>query len=257
MAAGTLPSNTRRTRSIVLFIVGICLFYAGTLAYNLFHISDVFAFGKNTSLTTQSYKPIALTFDDGPNGQATRTIVDILVKEHVPAAFFMVGKNVAADPATVQYVANHGFTIGNHTWDHSWQVPTMTHKQVTEELQKTSSAIQETTGTAPVYMRWPHGMHNATDDVVATALQLQPVDWQIDPQDYATNNADLLAERVVSQIHGGDTILFHDGLQDGQFSQLLQRRQATISALPIIIAAVRAQGYTFVSIEQLAAFHHQ
>src|SRR5262249_21235075 len=39
---------------------------------------------------------VALTFDDGPDGRWTATILDTLKSRHAPATFFVIGQNVEA-----------------------------------------------------------------------------------------------------------------------------------------------------------------
>lgn len=66
---------------------------------------------------------IVLTLDDGP-GARTIELAEWLAKEKVPAVFFMVGKNAAANPAAVERVVqlsneNNGlFIVANHTMNH-------------------------------------------------------------------------------------------------------------------------------------------
>jgi peptidoglycan/xylan/chitin deacetylase (PgdA/CDA1 family) len=197
-------------------------------------------------------KVVALTFDDGPNGAATRAIVDILTREQVPATFFEVGRSVAADPATAAYVASHGFTIGNHSWGHSYLLPIELPHNLREELARTSATIVAATGTAPQYFRPPHGVRSPflLDEVSDAGMRT--VDWSVDPQDYFSNDAKTIASRVVRRVRPGSIILLHDGLQDGPRAKALQARSATMAALPTIIHDLRARGYQFVSLHDLA-----
>ena len=63
-------------------------------------------------------KMIALTFDDGPDPTTTPQALAILKKYNAKATFFMVGKNVSANPDIAKQVRKEGHQIGNHTWDH-------------------------------------------------------------------------------------------------------------------------------------------
>lgn len=224
---------------------------ATMLSVAFLHPTIVTAISRGWPFRTQTTKLVALTFDDGPNGTATRHMVDILKKNNVPATFFMIGENIAADPATAKYAADRGFLIGNHTWDHDWNIPSMTHDEIMQELTTTSEAITAATQQHAQYMRWPHGLHGRHFDAWAQELNLEPVYWQVDPRDYSTNNADLLVERVLSDTHPGDIILLHDNMQDGQYMEQLHDRQTTLTALPKIISGLRAKGFTFVSITEL------
>src|ERR1019366_3048145 len=63
-------------------------------------------------------KKIALTFDDGPNEPYTAEILKILKENQVRATFFLLGKNVEADPQTARDILASGHVIGNHSYDH-------------------------------------------------------------------------------------------------------------------------------------------
>lgn len=194
---------------------------------------------------------VTFTFDDGPNGEATRALVDILEREHVPAVFFEVGRSIAADPSTTQYVADHGFTVADHTWDHSWNIPSMSSTEIRSELTQTKDLIAQVTGQMPSLMRWPHGRHTALDDNLARAVHLRPVTWNIDPQDYNTQNPQLLTARVVAAVHDKSVILLHDNLQDGQHAAEFHDRRGTIAALPMIIEELRSRGAEFIPLAEM------
>lgn len=198
-------------------------------------------------------KMVALTFDDGPNGQATRAMVDILAARHVPATFFMVGRSVAADPTTTKYVTDHGFSIGNHTWDHSFRIPVMSPNGIARELARTSTVIQKTTSITPEFFRPPHGYRSPQLLYEAHREHLRAVDWSVDPQDYNTGNADTITQRVLSSVKPGSIILLHDGLQDGLKVKTLHNREGTIAALPQILDGLQKKGYTIVPLAKLAA----
>lgn len=208
-------------------------------------------FGQIVTRVHTHQKVVALTFDDGPNGVATRQIVDILKSYHVPATFFEVGRSVMADPATATYVHDAGFPIENHSWDHSFRLPYMMPSHIQQELRRTDAAIVAATGTAPTFFRPPHGFRSPQLVFEVDRLHLKSVDWTVDPQDYNTGNPKTIVDRVVDKTRAGSIILLHDGLQDGLHVHDLGHRQGTIAALPMIIADLRAKGYSFVTIGQL------
>lgn len=241
-----------RVRRRALFHSTVFSLFAGVVVTAYF-----FAWPRSTDfglVSVRSHtqqKLVALTFDDGPNGKATRAIVDTLVAYHVPATFFEVGKSVQADPSTASYVSSHGFVIGNHTWDHRFTIPLMTTGQVRREIQSTESAINTATGTLPAYFRPPHGLRSPQMFWITQHQHLRTIDWSVDPHDYLTDNSMLITERIVRSTRPGSIILLHDGLLDGPRAFSLRFRQGTIAALPAIITTLRNNGYHFVSIETL------
>jgi peptidoglycan/xylan/chitin deacetylase (PgdA/CDA1 family) len=198
-------------------------------------------------------KLVALTFDDGPNGAATRRIVDILKAENVPATFFEVGRSVQSDPATAAYVAANGFPIGNHSWDHSYAIPFKRPSSIRNELDATSRAIEGATGTQPDLFRPPHGWRSPQLLMVTREEHMKVVNWSVDPLDYWTEDPRAIVRRVVRHIKPGSIVLLHDGVQDGPRARKLKDRLATIHALPEIIDELRAEGYQFVTVDQLLA----
>ncbi len=71
---------------------------------------------------------------------------------------------------------------------------------------------------------------------VAHTLGLRVLMYSVDPSDYLRPPVPTLVSRVVSAVTPGAIVLLHDGGGD---------RSHTVQALPLIIGALRAQGYTF------------
>jgi hypothetical protein len=63
-------------------------------------------------------KQVILTFDDGPDANYTPQILDILKKENVKAAFFVIGVNGEENLPLVKRIVLEGHEIGNHTFTH-------------------------------------------------------------------------------------------------------------------------------------------
>ncbi len=67
---------------------------------------------------TKDKKKLVLTFDDGPDPIYTPQILDILSRENVPAAFFLIGINAENNIPIVKRIYREGHEIGNHTFTH-------------------------------------------------------------------------------------------------------------------------------------------
>src|SRR5690606_3088340 len=63
-------------------------------------------------------KTVVLTFDDGPDPTYTPEVLDILKREHVPAAFFLVGVMAEKNMDLVRKEYQQGHELGNHTFFH-------------------------------------------------------------------------------------------------------------------------------------------
>src|SRR4051812_42719855 len=89
---------------------------AGVWSYATFHRNSVL-FGSTLGRlpgAAGDAKQIALTFDDGPNPEATPRILDTLASEHVPATFFLLGRHVEMWPQLAERVADEQHGVGNH-----------------------------------------------------------------------------------------------------------------------------------------------
>jgi peptidoglycan/xylan/chitin deacetylase (PgdA/CDA1 family) len=196
-------------------------------------------------------RTVALTFDDGPS-RWTPAVLSVLRREHVPATFFMIGKQVAVNPRTVAQVAADGNLIGNHTWSHEppsaaagWPAASLA-----DEVSRTITALRAITHQGTCWFRPPDGILTGAAEVTrpqGIALAL----WSVDTQDWKVQDGvssdphgKLSRAIAVHAIAGGEqehpVILMHDG---GGY------RGASVAALPAIIAFYRAAGYTFVRLD--------
>jgi peptidoglycan/xylan/chitin deacetylase (PgdA/CDA1 family) len=188
------------------------------------------------------YKPgqrvVALTFDDGPSPIYTPQVPQILVTDHVPASFQIIGQNGAAYPDLLRQEAADGMSLVNHTWTHV-DLATLAPSGWTGQVDQTNSLLQSITGHPVRCLRPPYGY---TDSAVVAQLGqrgLAELYWDVDPSDYLRPGASVIAERVLSALHPGAIVVMHDGGGD---------RSQTVSALPAIISGVRAAGYQIVPV---------
>jgi peptidoglycan/xylan/chitin deacetylase (PgdA/CDA1 family) len=62
---------------------------------------------------------LTLTFDNGPDPDATPLALDTLAHHNIRATFFVIGKNLSEHRALGERAATEGHWIGNHTFTHS------------------------------------------------------------------------------------------------------------------------------------------
>lgn len=67
---------------------------------------------------SNSGNEVFLTFDDGPDPEATPRVLDILGEHNAKATFFCLGKQVEKYPALFDRIKKEGHAIGNHTYSH-------------------------------------------------------------------------------------------------------------------------------------------
>lgn len=178
---------------------------------------------------------VALTFDDGPNSEHTKTLLDGLKKRGVKASFFLMGKNIEGNEELVKRMHDEGHLIGNHTFDHV-QLNKLSDAQACDQITKTSNRIYEITGEYTTFIRPPFGEWKKDLDCVVTMI---PVLWDIDPLDWKTDNVDQVVSRVEKDVEDGDIILLHDNYA------------SSVKAALRIVDDLSKQGYRFVTADEL------
>jgi peptidoglycan/xylan/chitin deacetylase (PgdA/CDA1 family) len=204
--------------------------------------------------TSKSQKPlIALTFDDGPYGQATVDILSILESEHVHATFFIVGKNAQKYPDIVKRIVADGDDIGNHSDDHSRTLPTESEADFTKNIQTAEAEIIKASGykVHPTLFRPPYGA--VSDKMLSTLGKngFKTIFWDIDPRDWDAEHVSTpdIVHKVISEARPNAIILLHDGRD----VQINYPRENTIHALKPIIETLKRGGYQLVTITELLA----
>lgn len=198
---------------------------------------------------------LALTFDDGPDPQWTPQILDILKAKHVKATFFIIGENAEAYPELVQRMVAEGHDVGNHTFTHP-NLSDTPGPAVELELNATQRLFQALTGRSLRLFRPPYLGDAEPSDApelnpveLAQSLGYITVGMHADPVDWALPGTDVMLKRTLAAVHAtnpdlrANIILFHDAGGD---------RSETVAVLPKIIDTLRAQGYRFVPVAELA-----
>jgi peptidoglycan-N-acetylglucosamine deacetylase len=193
-----------------------------------------------------SEKVIALTFDDGPWPHTTPTVLEILKKEDIKATFFWVGQYLKAHPEIAKQVIAEGHAIGNHTWHHWYRQ--MSKPTAAQEIEDTAELIYKITGVKSLVFRPPGGLLNNGVADYAKAQNYVTVMWSVDSMDYRPYSATELVKNVMRKVEPGAIVLMHDGGGN---------RPATVKALPEIIAQLKKQNYSFVTVPQLLEMNNK
>lgn len=178
---------------------------------------------------------IALTFDDGPRKATTEKLLDGLKERGVKATFFLIGSNIEGNEALIKRMYEEGHLIGNHTYSHI-QLNTVNAQEAYDEVVKTNKIISDITGTQPKYIRPPYGTYSNN---LLMKINMTPVMWSVDPDDWNTNNTQRIVQSVVKNAKCGDIILLHD-IYDTSVAAALE-----------IVDQLQAKGFVFVTVDQL------
>ena len=210
-------------------------------------ISDFFDFIQTSYLTEKDAelykkvqeekhkKVVALTFDDGPDGNTTPQALDILAKYKIKATFFVQGKNIAGNESILKRMQSEGHEVGNHSWNH----PILTKlslEDAKQQLTDTEDAITKVLGKSSKLMRPPYG---AISDDIRNSLDLSFIMWDVDSLDWKSKNEAAILTEIQRQTTDGSIILMHD------------IHQTSVNSLPRVIEYLQGQGYSFVTVSEL------
>lgn len=205
-------------------------------------ISSALTYTAYVTAGSADKREMALTFDDGP-GPFTLQVVATLRRLHVPATFFVVGRNVKDFGTSLPAVVDAGFPIGDHTQDHASMVALSRPDQVNQLLDQ-ARAIRTYGAPFPRLFRPPYGQFNATTLAITKKLKMLTVLWSIDPGDFRQPGVEKIVQNVMTNAKPGAIVLLHDA--GGP-------REQTVAAIPRIVAGLRRRGYTLVTVPRLLA----
>lgn len=180
-------------------------------------------------------KKIAITFDDGPHPVYTEKLLDGLKERGVKATFFVLGEKAKKYPEIIKRMDEEGHVIGNHTYTHI-QLRSSNRQQFRDELVLTNEVISEITGKEVQYVRPPYG---TWDKKLEEELNMLPVLWNVDPNDWCTGNADKVTKRITDKAKENSIILLHDCYQ------------SSVDAALASIDILTEKGYRFVTVEEI------
>jgi peptidoglycan/xylan/chitin deacetylase (PgdA/CDA1 family) len=184
-----------------------------------------------------SARPVALTFDDGPNPVWTPRILAALAQAHVHATFCLIGRQAEQYPALVKAIVDGGHTLCNHTWDHDERLNQRTEAQILTEMTKSQAAITAASGgIAPQLFRAPGGAWSGQVELLARRLHMTPLKWTVDPRDWARPGPGHIIGVVMATLRPGGIVLLHDG--GGT-------RDQTLAALHYFLVRLPAYKYIF------------
>lgn len=183
-------------------------------------------------------KVIAMSFDAAWGNEDTQQIIDTLNKYGVNTTFFVVGEWVDKYPESVKALYDAGNEIMNHSDDHA-HFSKLSADEIIANINGCNDKIEAVTGVRPTLFRCPYGEYNDTVISTVNSMGMNAIQWDVDSLDWKGISAADITERVLKNVQSGSIILFHNAADN------------TPQALPAIIEALQADGYTIVPISQL------
>ena len=186
---------------------------------------------------------VALTFDDGPS-RYTSHVLDILEKYNARATFCVIGNLVDARRDTVRRAYDLGCEIIGHSWDHR-NLSKLSVEEIKTEINDTSAIIESVTGVSPRLFRPPYGAVSNTLKSVSAELGYAMINWNVDPMDWDTKNADKVYNAIMADTGNKAIVLSHD------------LYGSTADAMERVVPELISKGYQLVTVSELMYYSNK
>jgi predicted LPLAT superfamily acyltransferase len=229
---------------------GAALLFAALLARGMFSVRSSLLQKTHWRSDDARETRVALTFDDGPHPRWTAEVLDVLRRHRVQATFFVIGENARRHPEVLRRILAEGHEIGSHGDRHAWTTPFLPARIIEADVRRCLAAIRDATGVTPRLHRPPIGIRAPghvglaeRNDLLFVGMARRGLDTRrgLDP--------DALARRFSRDARGGEILVLHDGEEPLHPSP----REATVAALPAVLAGLAAKGLTPVPVSSLLA----
>jgi peptidoglycan/xylan/chitin deacetylase (PgdA/CDA1 family) len=187
---------------------------------------------------------IYLTYDDGPNPDATPDLLDVLNREQVIATFFVIPKHVTDMTAPILTRAaesGHAIALHSHTRSLMLKAPGDLERLLAEQ----ADTIESLSGVRPCRLFRPHagwrsgqmyaGLDRANYRLAGWSFGMWDWNW------WRRSRPDRLAARLADRASDGDIIVMHDG---HHVNPRADRRQ-TVAATADLVRRLKGRGFQF------------
>jgi peptidoglycan-N-acetylglucosamine deacetylase len=242
MGEGSLCMKILRRRWLVVLVGGTGLLFA--TAYGLHRLArsrTYQVFGKLVPRVETTERVVALTFDDGPTEAVVDDILAVLASRRVRATFFVTGADMAEAPAAGQRLVAAGHELGNHTYSHKRMV-LRSQAFYRSEVERTDELIRAAGEKGEIYFRMPYGWKLVGLPWFLWRTGRTAVTWDVDPAPSPKLTPEMIVAGTLEHVRPGSIILLHPWYQSGP---------SVRAALPVIIDKLHAQGYQFLTVDEL------
>jgi peptidoglycan-N-acetylglucosamine deacetylase len=183
---------------------------------------------------------VALTFDDGPDPEATPAVLDALGRLGWAATFFMLGEQVARYPEVAATVVAAGHEAAVHGFSHRNHLA-RGPGDVCRDVARAAEVVMAATGARPTWFRPPYGVLTGGSLIAARRAGLRPVLWTAWGRDWEARSPAQVAGAVARQLRPGGTVLLHDS---DCAARVAGSWRCTVQALPRLAELIDQLGCT-------------
>jgi peptidoglycan/xylan/chitin deacetylase (PgdA/CDA1 family) len=180
---------------------------------------------------------VVLTFDDGPDEDATPAVLDALEEAGIKATFFVVGEQLMRHHAIARQTALAGHELALHGFTHrrhSELIP----PDARDEIPRGVGAFEAVVGSKPRFFRPPYGRFSEHSYEACGALGLEPAYWSAWGLDWYDIEAGEVADLVTRDLDAGTIVMLHDSPRYGHRASA----RNTAEAVPTIAAVAAERG---------------
>ncbi len=193
------------------------------------------------SLDKTGNKSIYLTFDAGYDNGNIAKILDILSKNNVHGAFFVLPNLIKTNPELLLRMHNEGHLICNHTKSHRNMGKITDINEFKKELEDNEAVLKDKLGLEMAkYYRPPEGAYSELNLNQANQLGYKTVFWSLAYADWDNNKQierNKALELLLSRIHPGCVLLLHP------------TSETNTLILDEFITTLKNEGYIFKSLD--------
>jgi peptidoglycan/xylan/chitin deacetylase (PgdA/CDA1 family) len=156
----------------------------------------------------------ALTYDDGPSGKHTTTILNNLEARDMKASFFWLSSLTPSYPTLINRAKGLGMALGNHSHSHA-NLPKLGPQGLKREIVDSTATHARMYGAKPTFFRCPYGACGGNGSTIRQMIAnegMVHIFWNIDSLDWQDKNAASITTRVTKAmaIAKKGIILYHD-----------------------------------------------
>jgi peptidoglycan-N-acetylmuramic acid deacetylase len=190
-------------------------------------------------------KVLYLTFDAGYENGCTAKILDVLKKQEVPAAFFLVGNYIEKNADLVRRMVADGHTVGNHTMHH-YDMSKLTEPAAFQKELTALETLYETVVGQPMkkYYRPPQGTYSEENLKLAKEMGYKTVFWSLAYVDWNNDQQPTKEQafaKLLPRVHDGAVVLLHS------------TSATNAEILDELLTKWKSMGYEFAPIDDLFA----
>ncbi len=192
------------------------------------------------ALGSSEKKYIYLTFDLGYEAGYTSKILDALKENNVQGTFFITAHYVNTASELIRRMIDEGHIVGNHTVNHK-SMPTLSDKELKEEIMKLHQTVYEKYGYEMKYIRPPKGEYSERTLSICEGLGYKTVMWSfgyVDWDEQKQPKEEEAMNKILTNLHNGEIMLLH------------ATSKTNAEIMGNLIKRVKEEGYEFRSIDE-------